>query len=155
VKKCFKCLTYSPWSTVPSRKLTVAHLVKKTACILWNLMLHYCLPVFLRSILILCSNIPLGLPGFPPKTPHAFLFPLMLAANPVPLILLDYTSQQKLVRSANHESPHYVIFLASCYFIFRKSKSPPQYPIQIILSLFSLGFIVLSACQITKIKYAI
>jgi hypothetical protein len=64
----------------------------------------------------------------------------MLAAYPVPLMLLDYTSQQKLVRSTNHEGPHYVILLASCYFIFHKSKSPPQYPIKIILSLFSLGF---------------
>jgi len=57
--------------------------------------------------------------GFPPKTLYAFLFPLMLAAYPVPLILLEYTSHQNLVRSTNNEGPHYVILLASCYFVFR------------------------------------
>lgn len=56
--------------------------------------------------------------GFPPKTLYAFLFLLMLAAHPVPLILLDYTSQQKLLLTTNQEGPHYVILLASCYFVF-------------------------------------
>jgi hypothetical protein len=108
---------------------------QKTACILWNLMLHYCLRIFFKFNFNISSNIPLGIPKcllfqvFPPKTLYAFLFPLMLAAYPVPLILLDYTSQKKLVRSTNHKGPHYVILLASCYFVFHKSKSPPQYTI--------------------------
>ena len=67
-----------------------------------------------RSILILSFHLRLGLPsglfpsGFPTKTLYrSLLFPVC-ATCPTHLILLNFITEQYLVRSTNHSAPHYI-----------------------------------------------
>jgi len=72
-------------------------------------------PVLWRTVLILfshsrpCRSSALFPAGFRIKTIYAFLFLHIYTTWSAQLIHLDWSSESYLMRSASHESPHYVI----------------------------------------------
>ena len=89
-------------------------------------------PTSWRSILILSSNLCLGLPsglfpsGFPTKTPYTLLpSPYVLRAPPISFFSI-LSPEQHLVSSTDHSAPHYVVFSITSYLVPLRPKYTPQ-----------------------------